>query len=346
MKMRTMDSSGHTVEFNVKDERVLAFDSTLRSLFPQYAPRGAARDGDPLFHAIGQLTYLEREALVKMYEPLIYEDLLGPCITSEAGPWAAQVDYETLDRTGRGQRISPSGNNMPFANIVTNKVTLPVAEGGIAYSYTLHDLEASMRGITPLPASKQEAAVIGSKVHLNDVALIGETVSGFTGLLNDANVPNGLRPSGAAWDAATPDTILSDINSALSNVYTNSKQNLHARRLAMPPSRFQRLMQQRSTGSDKTVMTWLQENNLMTTMTGQKLEIVSGGSNLETIGAGGTKRMVAYTPVIERVKMHLPMPIMFGAPQPHMNTLIVPSRYRYGQAFHRMPFAAYCMDGL
>lgn len=349
MKIRTIDSSGYPVEFNADDNRVMALDAALRQMMPDLAssPRpAAARDGDPLFHAIGQLTYLERQAQLKEYEPLIYEQLLGECITGEAGTWASNVDYETVDHTGRGKRLSPSGDGMPMADVVTNKISLPIAEGGIGYSYTLHDLEVSARGITPLPQSKQEAAIMGYKVHMNDIGIQGETASGFTGLFNDANVPNGNRPSGAVWDAATPDSIMADINALISNVYTNSKQNSVITTLALPPSRFQRLAQQRSTGSDKTVLSWIIENNLGTILMNQKLSVVSGSTYLETAGSGGTKRMVGYTPKLENIKMHVPMPIVFGAPQPHMNKLVVPSRYRYGGVNHRKPYNAYYMDGI
>lgn len=346
MKIKTIDSSGYEVEFEFSDKRANALDKALRAMGIEGGGVRAARDGDPLFHTVGQLAYLENEALTKEYEPRVYEDLLGECITSEAGEWAATVEYESIDHTGKGQRLSPSGDNMPMADVVTNKTSITVAEGGIGYSYTLHDLEVAARGIAPLPQSRQEAAVEGYKNHMDDVLIQGEEGSSFKGLFNDSAVPTGARPSAAAWTAATSDTIIADLNAGLSTVYTNSKQNHLVETIALAPSLMQYLMKPRATGSDKSTLAWFLENNFTTLMSNRKLRIVSGGSYLETAGTGTSKMAAFFTAKRSNIKSHVPMPIRFGAPQPHMNKLVVPSRYRYAGTNNRRVHASYFMYGL
>jgi hypothetical protein len=117
------------------------------------------------FHSISQLAYLETEALTKEYEERIYEDLLGPASPARRGPRPprGQLPRSRRPHGASGQRLSPSGDNMPMADVVTSRLCrVTVAEGGIGYSYTLHELEVGREGLPdPLPASKQEAAVEG-----------------------------------------------------------------------------------------------------------------------------------------------------------------------------------------
>jgi hypothetical protein len=346
MRVRTKDSAGYDVEFAFSDTRYRALDKAVRQMDIVGDRIVSGRDGDPMAHVISQLAYLENEALRKEYEPLIYKDLLGPCITSEAGEWAKTIDIESVDITARGARIDPESDRMPMADVVTNKRSVNVALGGIGYSYTLDDLQIAARMLTPLPQSKQEAAVIGCDTHLNDVAIQGETASNFTGLFNNTSVPNGTRASGAVWTSATADTILADINAALSAVYTNSKMNHHATTIAFPPSVFQYLAKPRATGTDLTLLAWLQKNNLATLMTGKEMRFISGGTYLETAGASTSKRVVCYSPTMDKIKFHVPMGQRFEAPQPHMLKLIVPSRYKYGPVDIRKAYTAYYMDGV
>jgi hypothetical protein len=346
MRVQTQDAAGKRAEFEFSDRRYAILDAAIKARRDHILDGIPARDGDPLAHVVSQLAFLENEALRKEYEPLIYKDLLGECITSEAGEWAKTIDIESVDITARGARIDPEADQLPMADVVTNKRSISVSLGGIAYGYSLDDLRISARLLTPLPQSKQEAAVIGCETHLNEVALIGETASNFKGLFNNASVPSGTRASGAPWTSATPATILSDINAALSAVYTNSKQNHHATVAAFPPSVFQYLAKPRSDNSDMTVLEWLSKNNLATLMTGKPLRIVSGGSQLETIGASTSKRVVFYSPTRDKIKFHVPMGLRFEAPQPHMLKFVVPANYKYGPVDWRKAYTGYYMDGV
>ncbi len=346
MRVQTQDSAGNDTEFEFSDRRFAILGDAVKTRASHILDgiRRRASDGDPLAHIISQLAFLENEALRKEYEPLLYKDLLGECVTSEAGEWAKTIDIMSVDITARGARIDPESDRLPMADVVTNKRSISVALGGIGYAYSLEDLRISARLLTPLPQSKQEAAVIGCETHLNEVAIQGETASNFTGLFNHASVPQGNRASGAAWTAATPATILSDINAALSTVYTNSKMNHHATVIAFPPSVFQYLAKPRSDNSDMTVLEWLSKNNLATLMTGKPMRFISGGSFLETAASGAAKRVVLYSPTRDKIKFHVPMGLRFEPPQPHMLKFVVPANYKYGPVDWRKVYTGFYMD--
>lgn len=351
MRIKTMDSGGQPVigsdgqpGFEFDDNRFAALDGFVRRLAPELGL--SARDGEPIFHLVSQLAYQETEAFEKEYEPRQYEKLLGPCITNEAGEWAETVNYYVKDRTGRGQRVHPSGTNMPMAGVSLAQNATPVAPGGIGYEYDLQELRASAHLGRPLPADKQSAAIEGYKDHMNDVALVGETESNFLGLFKQTAVTAQTRISGAVWDSATADTMINDINEFVGNLYTNSKTASWPRVLALPPSRIALMLKPRGTTSDTNVLRWIKENNLATQMMGEPLEIVSGGSVLETAGGSSSKRMVAFTPRKDNCVLHIPMPIRFAAPQQFMLKVIVPGEYRYGGFDMRKAYSARYCDGL
>jgi hypothetical protein len=346
MRIQTIDTSGSPVIIdNFPDERGEELTQFARDNASRFGV--SARDMEPMTHLVGQLAYLETEARPQEYEERFYRVLLpGGCVTSEAGEWAETVLHRTTDRTGKGRRVHPSANNIPMANVATSQAGVSVSHNAIGYAYSLQQIRQSVRYLTPLPAADQQAAVEGAEDHINDVALIGEVESNFKGLLNYSTVDANTRASGADWSAATADTIASDINTVLGNVFVKSKQKYPPSVLVIPPSRVSRLMQLRSTGVNETVMKWLTTNNLYTNMTGKPLTIIPGPSALETLGGSATKRCLAYTPNPLNVKFHLPMPQRFMAPQMDGLMVIVYSEYRLGGLDFAKIYTAEYMDGV
>lgn len=351
MRIQTIDSAGNRVigrdgrpGFDFDDNRVQALDDFVKHLAPTIGL--TARDGEPLFHLVSQLAYQEVEAYEKDYEPRQYENMLGACVTSEAGPWAETVNYYVKDRTGRGQRVNAEGTNMPMAGVSLAQFATPVAPGGIGYEYDVQSLVAAAQLGRPLPADKQSAAIEGYKDHMNDVALKGETESNYLGLYNQTGVTAQTRLSGAVWTSATADTIIADINEFLGNLYTNSKTASWAEVLSLPPSIVSLLLKPRGTSSDTNVLKWIVDNNIATQMMGKPLKIVQGGSMLETLGGSSSKRMVAFTPKRDNCVLHISMPIRFMAPQLFMLKVIVPGMYRYGGFDMRKVYSARYCDGL
>lgn len=329
MRIETIDSAGQPVAIdNFPDERgeeLTQFVTDNRSKLGI-----GTRDMEPMTHLVGQLAFLETEARPEEFEERFYRELLpGGCITSAAGEWAETVLHRTTGRTGKGRRIHPSGRP-PMVGVATSQVGVSVAHGGLGYSYSLQQLRASVKYLTPLPADEQAACVEGAEDHINDVALVGEAESNFKGLLNHASVDAAARNSGAAWTAASADTIASDINVVLQNVFVKSKQKYPPSHFIYAPTLAGRFQQQRSSGSDMTVGNWIRNNNLYTDRTGKPLTLMPGPSAMETLGTGTTKMAMAYTPNPQNVKFHLPMPQRFIAPQMEGFNVVVLSEYRYG----------------
>lgn len=285
---------------------------------------------DPIAFLQGQLTYLEKKAYEVEYAQLRSEALLGPVTTNEAGEDAVTVQYEITDYTGKGQRHAPKANDMPLADTASARTSMDVAPGWVGYKYATRELRlAASKGI-PLPARKQEATIRAARRHLDDVALIGETASNFVGLYNNPSVTATSRPSGAVWDAATPLTILADINSYI-NLINADTDGMHLpSRLALPAGPMGMLMKPDPAFPGRTVLDFIKTANMYTQLTGQPFMIVPGGEKLATLGAGVTKRGVFFSPDPETMVLHQPLEPRFATPVQGILEVIVPCEYGYG----------------
>jgi hypothetical protein len=169
---------------------------------------------------------------------------------------------------------------------------------GCGYELSLQEVNrASKMGVDINSRDASGARKIGEK-FIYDRAMTGSTEKGFTGLLNNATVPTANVPadgtgSVTAWSAKNADQKARDINLALTDVYTATKETELADTLLLPTSSFLDASTTRMGDTGMTVLAFLQQNNAYTAITGQPLNIMPA-RELETAGAGGTKRMVAY----------------------------------------------------
>ena len=169
---------------------------------------------------------------------------------------------------------------------------------GTGYELSLQEVNrASRMGVDLNTRDASNARKVAEK-FIYDRAMGGSTEKNFTGLLNNSTVPTANVPadgtgSGTTWATKTPDLILRDVNLALTDVYTNTKETELADTLILPTSSFITASTARITDANVTVLKFLQENNAYTAISGQPLNILPA-RELETAGGSGTKRMVAY----------------------------------------------------
>lgn len=286
---------------------------------------------------IGQLTYLEAEAVKKWYTPLRYKEILGDCIDYSAGPGAKAVDYLAVQGSGIGRRISPSATDVPLVEVAYEKHTIGVAPGGLGYSYTQEDLRTAAILKQALPSNQQEDVVEGYYKHMNNVALTGEAASNFTGLYNNASVTAATRLSGAAWGSATADVIVGDIIDAYAAFIAAAKDNERPSKIVFPLTSFQLLYKPRSTNSDTTIKKFIEETLQVTCLS---------DTQLETLGGSASKRVVFVAPRKSNMVLHIPMSVEFLAPQLTGYRIIVPSFYKYGGFEIRRIVTVRYMDGV
>lgn len=340
--------AGTQVSAEVDLHRYNSFDS-LRSDQRFAGILGDARmqgldAGEAMAFLVSQLAYTESQLFERMYTPMQYEQFLP--MDFSAGEWADSIRYEVYDFAGQGKRTSGKGHDINKVDIAFAEKTFAVVNGNIGYDYSQEELRRTAYMRRALPDRKLAAAMEAYKRHMNKVGLYGEAESGLTGLFNNALVPQGTAPSATSWNTATADQMLTDLNTLIQNVWSNTAYNDMPDTVIIAPAPFAKIASTaRSANSDKTILSFLKENNVAKQQRGVNIDF-QPGFGLNTAGAGSTRRMMAYVKSPQRLVMHIPLPLRFLAPQMVGLAVDVPGEYKYSGVEIRYPKSAFYMDGI
>lgn len=293
---------------------------------------------------------VERTIYEVRYPSFDYAALV-PVIT-EGSEWARGTMFYSSDAAGKAEWISGKGFDMPYADVARTQYLKGFQMAGIGYEWGLEELQQAASEGRNLGDEKARAARKIAEQKLWTVAISGDTEKGWTGLINDANVPTTTAAAdgtgaSALWSAKTPALILRDVNAIITGVYTGTAEVEMADTLLLPTARYLTLANTpRSDNSDTTLLNYIQQNNSYTAETGQPLRI-RGLRSLATAGGSSSARMMAYRRDPEVVRFHLPMPHRFLPPfQKSSMTWEVAGIMRTGGTEIRLPKAASYVDGI
>lgn len=297
-----------------------------------------------------QAQYIEPQVYEITYPDIQYPNLMP--VDTSGNEWAKSIAFYSSDKVGQAAWFNHLAADVPFADVMRAKYEQGIEMGSIGYYYSLEELGQQMMipGLN-LTTERAAAARRAAEEMLDRIAFFGDTTKNWTGLTNDANVsivnaPADGTGSSALWSTKTADLMARDINSVLSVVYTGSLTTETADTLLVPPDRFTTLAGSRLTNTAVTGLSFVQASNAYTALTGNPLTIrtVRG---LETAGAGGIARAIAYRNEIQILKFHLPMPFNF---RPVMQTTAlrfdVPGIFRTGGIEIRRPGSVRYLDGI
>lgn len=291
-----------------------------------------------------QTSYIERQVNEIQYPDIQYPQLVP--VDTSANPWAKTVTYYSADKYGKADWINGNADDIPMAGTEMARNETAVYTAGIGYGYGLEEIsQAQMLGIN-LPAQDALAARRAYEEMVDRVAIYGDTSKGFYGLINAPSVTAGTAVTGN-WDTATPAQILADINSELIGQYNATLNTAMADTLLLPYGRWLLLTTRMvSDLATETLFSWITRNNAYTAATGQPLKI-RAIRGLDTAGAGGTARMVAYRRDPSVVKIHIPMVHRFlPAFQAGPIRWEVPGIFRLGGVDIRQPLLFSYTDGI
>lgn len=304
-------------------------------------------------------TYIEAEVDKVIYPDIQYPDLIP--IDLSAPEWAKSVTRFISDKVGAAQWFNANARDVPRADVLMTKQEIEVAMAAIGYGYNLEELAQAqaMAVIRPgyrLDVDRADAARRAYEEFLDRVLLLGDTAKGFVGMSNNPVITvtpaapignlNGAANS-SLWANKTPDQQLADVNNALSGIYTGTNTVEWADTVLLPITRLLSFSSSaRSATADTTILKFLQEANAYSAVTGRQLT-VRGVRGLDTAGAGGTARMVAYRRDPMVLKAHIPMRHKFLAPM-RTGPMIyeVPGIFRFGGLDIKRPGAMRYVDGI
>lgn len=225
---------------------------------------------------------------------------VGTVVTSLSGP------------VGKAEYISAKGFDIPNVGHQRSQAVSNFFLAGCGYEVTLQEVNRASKMGVDLPSKDASDARKVAEKFIYDRAMSGSTEKGFTGLLNNAGVPQASAPTGT-WATATPDEMVGDVDAALTDVYTNTKETELADSLLLPTSAFLVANRTKMTEFGGTVLQYLTQNNAYTAITKQPLNIMPS-RELETAGSGGTRRIVGYAKNPGVLEFFLPGAFTFMPP--------------------------------
>lgn len=298
---------------------------------------------------VSQATYIEQEVDRVLYPEIQYPALIP--MDFSAPEWTKSVTYFSMDRVGQAQWFAGQARDVPRADVNLNRQETTVSMAAIGYGYDIEELSQAQQLGIQLNPEKAEAARRAYEEFLDRALLWGAAEKGYVGLLNDPSITTVTAANGASgtatWSTKTPDEKLLDINTALTGVYTGTGNIELADTILLPLSQLITIGNQpRSANSDTTILNFLREANTYSAISGQRLTI-RGVRGLETAGAGGTARMVAYRKDPKALKAHMPMRHRF-LPAMQTGPLLyeVPGIFRFGGLDKRRPLSMRYVDGI
>jgi len=266
--------------------------------------------------AQSNLSYIEPTVYMRKYQNADYARHL-PVVT-EGQAWAASSTWYAMDQTGEAKFVTGAATDIPYVGVSRDQFNAPNYMIAAGFEWNVEELNQAL--IAGLNVSSELPLVSRQVVErkLYTIAMTGATEkgTGFTGLVNDLTVTSyTVAATGTGtttfWKNKTPDQILFDVNTLLGRIPSATANIEYADTLRVPPSAFRYLSSTRlgTNGDSITILEFLRKNNIYTADTQQPLDI---GTivELETAGAGGTGRMIAYRNAPEVVQFKLPMPFM------------------------------------
>lgn len=250
------------------------------------------------------------------YGRLVYVDTSGP-------EWSPGIITYQSSNTGAAKWQSGYAKDVPLADVSQSMEQRTFQMAAIGYQWNIEEVNTALQIGAPLPDRRARAARLAYEKFMYDLAIKGDDEKGYKGLINFTGVPTVTAPADGTgsvtfWVNAageltkTPAQIVRDINNALTGVYLQTSTIEMADTILMPVEAYNAIAGQPfGLAGERTILSWIQENNIYTIQTGRPLTI-RADRNLGTAStAGNTGRLIAYKNDQEYVKLLLPMPHRF-----------------------------------
>lgn len=168
---------------------------------------------------------------------------------------------------------------------------------------------------------------------LDENVYTGFAEYGTEGLVNNSNITASMAADNAAgtskeWKDKTPDEILADVNTAITNAWANSGYDNSGipNHVGLPPLLYSYILSTKvSQAADKSILNYLLENNIAKA-NGVDLKIVPM-RQLIGAGVGTTNRMIAYVNREDRVTFDITVPLSRVLTQPSVEHMAYLSAY-------------------
>jgi hypothetical protein len=226
-------------------------------------------------------------------------------VNTEGDMWDIGTLVYSGDIAGTAAYLSGKGYDVPNASVNFGLGTSQFFLAGAGYELSLQEVNRASKMNLSLGDKKASAAKLIAEKFVYDRVIRGSTEKNTTGLINNATVPAANAPTGL-WATATPAQMLADVNAVLNDVITNSGETAMPDTLILPTTAFLTVNSTQLTNAGQSVLSFIQENNSFSAMNGGKPLTIKASRELQTAGAGSTRRMVAYQNDPQNLEFFLP----------------------------------------
>lgn len=251
--------------------------------------------------------------------------------------------------TGNMPWISAETTAIPGVSINGQKVVLPLRLLAREISFTSVELERSQLLGQPIDSQKTDAMNTLYQMNTDQMVYTGSSDVGATGLINNPSVvvdtaANGISGS-PLWVNKTPDEILADVNTLLTNSWKAAAYAVCPAELRLPPAQFSYIASQKvSSAGNVSILKFLQENCISLSVNGKALNI-QPVKWLTAAGSASADRMFVYTNDESRVRFPM-VPIRRETAYYQGIRFTAPYLWAFGQMEFVYPETIRYMDGI
>jgi hypothetical protein len=229
-------------------------------------------------------------------------------ISSEVPSGATEVTWRSFKSYGFAKFISDYAKDFPRADVGGTEYTRKIFDIGLAYGYSLREIQRAALANLPLDSKRALAVRRGIEQKLNTIAFSGhylstgeEMIPGFITYpaITEYAVPATGTSTTKTWSTKTAAQILVDLNGIANAVSEGTSGKEEVNVIALPHAQYNLIKQtQFNAYSDKSIYTFFLENN-------PGVEIVWWGE-LNEAGASSTDRFMAYVKDAQHVTFEIP----------------------------------------
>lgn len=255
----------------------------------------------------------------KLLEPMVSTTWARDIVASTGGGWVdfssnVFVDYATTGANKRGI-IGGQTTAIPVLQANITKDNYRVFTWANVVKVPFVD-QQKLQGIgRSLDQIYDKGLRLNYNKALDENVYFGFSEFGTEGLVNNSNITASMAANNAAgdskkWVDKTPDEILNDVNTAITNAWANSGYDNEGipNHIGLPPLVYSYIVGTKvSQAADKSILNYLLENNIAKA-NGVDLQIVPM-RQLISAGVGDVGRMIAYVNKEDKVTFDITVPL-------------------------------------
>lgn len=219
-----------------------------------------------------QLEYIQAQSYDVLYPELKGRGLFA--LNTEGGEGINTITYRSYDKRGETAIIAGKATDLPRGDISGKEYSISVRTLGNAFGYSRQEIAASKVTGMPLEARKAEATRRSYEEKVNQIIFFGSASDNLQGFFDGpvgspaltaarTAVAGSAADGNTAWRGTkTPDEIIADLTTALTQMYANTLMLFRPNMIIMSVAD-KKLLQNtpRSLQSDMSILSWFLANN-------------------------------------------------------------------------------------